>query len=326
MHALTLAELHRRADAFDEAVAATPGIDHFCSSSAWILPAQAALMPPREPWLFDGEHGYVVMMRGRHPDGWHYIEPFESMWGLACPIIGGASERLAPAFVDLCRRRQRAWDVALLSGVASGSDLCAALVAHLAPHYELRLGPRAIRHVTDLSGGMDGFLGRRSRNFRKALRRALRAATEAGIGFEPAHARDARAAMTVYERIVRVEARSWKGRVGVGITAGPMHDFYRVMVPQLAARGRLRVMFARRDGDDIGYILGAVWLDTYRGLQFSFDAGYRDLALGNLCQYHQIAALCDEGVARYDLGTDMDYKRRWADGTQDTISLIVLRR
>lgn len=326
MHALTLAELHRRAGAFDRAVAATPGIDHFCSSSTWVLPAQAALMPPREPWLFCGEHGYVVMMRGRHPDGWHYIEPLESMWGLACPVIGADSEHLAPDFAALCRRRERAWDVALLSGLASGSALCAALVAHLAPHYELRLGPRAIRHVTDLRGGMDAFLGRRSRNFRKALRRALRGADEAGITFEPAHATDPGAAVDVFERIVRVEARSWKGRMGVGITAGPMHDFYRMMVPDLAEHGRLRVMFAGREGEDIGYILGAVWLDTYRGLQFSFDAAYRDLALGNLCQYHQIAELCDEGVTRYDLGTDMDYKRRWADGTQDTISLIALRR
>jgi Acetyltransferase (GNAT) domain len=326
MRALTLDELDRRADAFDEVVASMPDIDHFCSSSAWILPAQAALMPRRRPWLFEGEHGYVAMMRGQHPDGWSYVEPLESMWGLACPLIGRDSALVATAFVGLCRERAGEWDVALLSGLAPGSTLCVRLVKQLAPHYELRLGPRAVRHVAELDGGIDAFLARRSRNFRRALRRALRDAEDAGIEFEPARPADAATALAVYERIVRVEARSWKGLVGVGIDSGTMHDFYRDMLPRLAAHDRLRAIFARRQDQDIGYILGAVFLGTYRGLQFSFDHDDRALGLGNLCQYRQILALCDEGVTRYDLGTDMEYKRRWSDTTHDTISLIALRR
>lgn len=326
MDALTLDELDRRADAFDEVVASMPDIDHFCSSSAWILPAQAELMPPRRPWLFQGEHGYVAMMRGQHPDGWCYVEPLESMWGLACPLIGRDSALLVASFVGLCRERVDDWEVALLSGVTPGSPLCLSLVKQLAPRYELRLGPRAVRHVAELGGGVDTFLAHRSRNFRRALRRALRDAEAAGVEFEQVRPVDAAAALAAYERIVGVEARSWKGLVGVGIDNGTMHGFYRDMLPRLAAHDRMRVIFARRQGRDIGYILGAVFLGTYRGLQFSFDDGDRALALGNLCQYRQIVALCDEGVSRYDLGTDMEYKRRWSDTTHDTISLIALRR
>jgi hypothetical protein len=326
MHALTLDELDRRADAFDEVVASMADIDHFCSSSAWILPAQAALMPPRAPWLFQGEHGYVAMMRGQHADGWSYVEPLESMWGLACPLIGRDSALMAASFTDLCRAHAGEWDVALLSGVRPGSRLCLALVEQLAPRFELRLGPRAVRHVAELGGGVDAFLARRSPNFRRSLRRALRDAEAAGIEFETVHATDAAAALAAYERIVQVEARSWKGLGGVGIDTGTMHDFYRDMLPRLAAHDRLRVIFARREDRDIGYILGAVFLGTYRGLQFSFDDDHRALALGNLCQYRQILALCDEGVSRYDLGTEMEYKRRWSDTTHDTISLIAIRR
>jgi CelD/BcsL family acetyltransferase involved in cellulose biosynthesis len=130
----------------------------------------------------------------------------------------------------------------------------------------------------------------------------------------------------VYERIVRVEARSWKGLGGVGIDSGSMHEFYRAMLPRLARHDRLRVIFARREGRDVGYILGAVFLGTYRGLQFSFDDEDRELALGNLCQYRQILALCDEGVTRYDLGTDMEYKRRWAEAQFETTLLVVVAR
>jgi len=326
MDALTLDELDRQADSFDEVVAAMHGIDHFCSSSAWILPAQAELMPPRTPWLFHGEHGYVAMMRGRHPDGWHYVEPLESMWGLACPVIGRASAAMAASFVGLCHERQSEWEVALLSGIAPGSTLCMELTKQLARRYELRMGPRAVRHVAELGGGVDAFLARRSRNFRRALRRSLRDAEAAGVVFEPARATDPAAADALFQRIVHVESQSWKGMSGVGIQGGTMHGFYRDMVPRLAVRDRLRVIFARHEGRDVGYILGAVFLGTYRGLQFSFDADYRVMALGNLCQYQQIRALCQEGVTRYDLGTDMEYKRRWADTTLDTISLIAIRR
>ena len=326
MRALTLDELDRQADAFDEVVASMPDVDHFCSSSAWILPAQAQLMPPRQPWLFQGEHGYVAMMRGQHPDGWSYVEPLESMWGLACPLIGRDSARLAADFVALCRERADDWEVALLSGVAPGSPLCLSLVKQLATRHELRLGPRAVRHVAEIGDGVDAFLARRSRNFRRSLQRALRDAEAAGVAFEPAQPTDASTALAVYERIVCIEARSWKGLVGVGIDSGTMHGFYRDMLPRLATHARLRVIFARREDRDIGYILGAVFLGTYRGLQFSFDDDDRELALGNLCQYRQILALCDEGVTRYDLGTDMEYKRRWSDTTHDTISLIALRR
>ena len=42
-------------------------------------------------------------------------------------------------------------------------------------------------------------------------------------------------------------------------------------------------------------------------------------------QYHQIVALVDEGVERYDLGTEMDYKRRWAEDIMETEMLVLVR-
>jgi hypothetical protein len=69
-----------------------------------------------------------------------------------------------------------------------------------------------------------------------------------------------------------VEARSWKAREGVGISAGPMRAFYQLMLPRLCARGQQRTLFARLGELDIGYVLGAVFEGEYRGLQFSYDA------------------------------------------------------
>ena len=63
----------------------------------------------------------------------------------------------------------------------------------------------------------------------------------------------------------------------------------------------------------------------YRGLQFSYNDDLGAHNIGGLLQYHQIGALCDEGVTRYDLGTEMDYKRRWAEDIMETEMLVLVR-
>jgi CelD/BcsL family acetyltransferase involved in cellulose biosynthesis len=97
------------------------------------------------------------------------------------------------------------------------------------------------------------------------------------------------------------------------------------MLPRLCALGQQRTIFARRGELDIGYILGAVMAGEYRGLQFSYDDEHAQLGIGGLLQFHQIAELCEEGVARYDLGTEMDYKRRWAEDLMETEMLVLVR-
>ena len=326
MHQQTLEELEELALSFDEAVEASPDIDRFCSSTRWILPAASALMPEREPWIFHGPSGWVAMMRGRHPEGWHYLEPFEASWGLACPLVGPDPEALAADFVHLCHRRRLDWNVLLLMGLPEDSELFRRVSKHLHPYYDLFRGQVTTRNVASLAGGLDGFLSRRSRNFRRALRRAEQKADDTGIEFLACEADDADSALELYERIVAIEQRSWKGQGGVGIDAGAMHRFYEAMIQILAMRGELRTVIARHEDRDIAYVLGGICGTQYRGLQFSFDHEFREYSLGNLCQYVQIIDLVEEGIETYDLGTDMDYKRRWAELRHDTTALIVYKR
>jgi CelD/BcsL family acetyltransferase involved in cellulose biosynthesis len=104
-----------------------------------------------------------------------------------------------------------------------------------------------------------------------------------------------------------------------------MREFYRSMLDSLAARTGLRVWFARLGDNDIAYTLGGVVGNAYRGLQFSFDDDYRELGLGNACQFHQLRELCDAGIEHYDLGTGGNYKHRWAE-QQVTSEALVVRR
>ena len=48
-------------------------------------------------------------------------------------------------------------------------------------------------------------------------------------------------------------------------------------------------------------------------------------SIGGLLQFHQVSELCDDGVGRYDLGTEMDYKRRWAEEIVETEMLVLVR-
>ncbi|HEX4453131.1 MAG TPA: GNAT family N-acetyltransferase [Kofleriaceae bacterium] len=311
------------ADDFDHEVARTPAIDRFCSSTAWVLAAAGALMPPRAPFSFRGQHGYFAAMRGVHPAGFPYIEPVELAWGLASPLIGADAAALVEEIVPVLAER-RDWQLAILSGLTVSGPQRRALDATLPPRWERRRGQPTIRHVASLDGGIDGFLSRRTREFRKSMRKSARAAAAASATFEIVRAGELDAD-ALYDRIQRVEAASWKSRDGVGIAAGPMRAFYAAMLPRLCRLGQQRTIFARVGDRDVGYILGAVMAGEYRGLQFSYDADVAQLGIGSLLQLEQIRELCAEGVLRYDLGTEMDYKRRWAEDIMETEMLVLVR-
>ena len=316
-------DIAAHADDFDREIAVTPAIDRFCSSSAWILAASVALMPPRVAFSFRGEHGFFAAMRGVHPAGFPYIEPIELAWGLASPLVGRDPQALAEEIVPVLAAR-RDWQLAILAGMTADGPQRIALERALPGGWERRRGTPTTRHVASLDGGIDGFLSRRSRDLRKSLRRSLRAGTECGLTFESVRTSPADAG-SLYERIQAVEARSWKAGEGVGISVGSMHVFYGKMLPRLCQLGQQRTLFARLNGRDIGYILGAVLDKEYRGLQFSYDDDHADLGLGGLLQYHQILELCSDGIERYDLGTEMDYKRRWAEDVMETEMLVLVR-
>lgn len=311
------------ADDFDQEIARTPAIDRFCSSSAWILAASSTLMPPRAPFSFRGAHGYFAAARGVHPAGFPYIEPIELAWGLASPMVGGDAEGLADEVVALLASR-RDWQLAILAGMVGDGPQRRALERVLPPRWERRHGTPTIRHVASLDGGVDGYLSRRPRELRKSLRKSLRSAAAAGITFEAVRAPPAEAD-ALYARIQDAESRSWKAREGVGISAGAMRAFYAAMLPRLCLLGQQRTIFARHGDRDVGYILGAVFDGEYRGLQFSYDDEHAAFGLGGLLQYHQILGLCEEGIGRYDLGTEMDYKRRWAEDVMETEMLVLVR-
>lgn len=320
MERLDFEGLSDRAAAFDADIAATPRIDGFCSSSAWVLPAQAAFAAEAEPFISHGPAGFVALMRLTLTDGRVVGLPLEAGWGLATPFAGPDPLALADQFAQML-----AWPDAptsyYLSGLEKDGPLFRAVIGRLVGDARFGLGHICERRVTRIDAGVDAWLGARSAKFRANLRRERRRADAAGYTWTWLRASADPAAL--FERIMRIEAESWKGREGVGVHLGQAREFYRRITHRLAATDQLRVLIGQHDGADVAYVLGGLFGATFRGLQLSYVAEHRPFALGNVAQLKTIEALCGDGVVDYDLGTEMEYKARWAPPGLTTVTLAV---
>ena len=214
------------------------------------------------------------------------------------------------------------WRVVLLTGLVPDSPLEDELRRAIGERHRLRNGPVMTRCRARLDDGAKALLERKPAKWQRDLRRAHRRARE--HGFEVVTAEGDLAAG--FERLMDIERRSWKGRSGSGLIEPELRRFYWRLSQRVGPLGRLRLLFARADDRDIGYILGHVRHTTYRGLQISYDNAYRSLSVGTLLQAFQIEQLAAEGVRVYDLGMEMAYKRRWADETLDTRTTVIIRR
>ncbi|MEM6731298.1 MAG: GNAT family N-acetyltransferase [Myxococcota bacterium] len=321
---MSLEAFERHRGHFDGLVAKTPDIDGFCSSTDWVVPAHHALMPERDARIWRGDEGYLALSLAVAEDGRRFLQPLEAAWCLACPLIGSNTDALAKRSAQLLHAVRESFDLALLCGLTPNSRFLARVARALVPFFELRQGPSTVRHIANLGEGVERYLGRRSRNFRRSLERARRRCENVGITYEHIDRAGPIDPDTLYHRIIDVERRSWKGREQSGITEGGMRELYRRIVVRLASRRTLELSFARHEGRDVAYILGGRFGNSYRGLQFSFDSAYERLSLGNVIQLETMRRLEHEGIVDYDLGTDVPYKSRWADRQHETIMLVVV--
>lgn len=321
---LDLSQFETAADDFDADVANTLEIDQFCSSSFWTLPAAIELMLPRTPAIMRGTEGWLAFMRGEHAGSGRYLEPLESSWGLACPLIGRDPTNLVEWFAEVLEQSRTQWDLTLLAGIPSGSQLLINIAHILSKRFRVLRHAQSSRHVASLVGGMDAFLSRRTVNFRRSLQRAQINAQRLQLHYEHHCPNDVNTALALFDRVQSIERDSWKGIEEVGIATGSFGAFYRNMVPRLARRGALHVLFVQHEGNDIAFLLGGLFGDTFRGLQASFKEQHRAWSLGNLCQFAMLERL-PKHVRYYDLGSaGLQYKTRWAEQTITSEVLVVL--
>lgn len=336
MESRSLDGLHAARSRWDDAAAATPGIDRWCTSAPWLLGVHRAFAGALDrggrddALVAEGEHGWVALQPMVVEGSVTALVPLDHVWGFASAVVGpGGTIRRHATDAVAWMLADDWWRVAFLSGAIAGEALDGALIEALVPHCRVLVGDETVRCVASLDDGPDAWLSRRATSFRRNIRQAERRAAREGVAVTIADPRAPDEVERVIERLHAVEQRSWKGIEGSGIESPEMAALYASVAHDLAPSGALRVAFAQHDGVDLGFVLGGVLGGpddrSYRGLQLSFAEEARAFGIGRLLQWHEIQRLADEGVRTYDLGMDMEYKREWSDGTVVTRTLVAVR-
>ncbi|MGI9613732.1 MAG: GNAT family N-acetyltransferase [Acidimicrobiales bacterium] len=327
MNVFTLAEIDAKSSEIEAALEATDEIDRWCSGPDWVIPVHHGFAPDASTLLLEttasATPGFALLARYRLADGRRMLAGLEPLWGFASPLIGSDIGVLASSLATHLSIDD-GWDVLVLPGMPmpeTPTAFTAEVVRALGTLGEVRIGEGMTRQVVDLADGYDEWLARRSRTFRRNLRHAAERAAREGVTYESVSDYDG-----VFERLLAVEERSWKGADDSGITSSEMRATYAAMTERLASQGRLRAHVARCGGEDIGYIVGGVRAGRYRGLQLSFVQEAESLSVGHLLQSHQLQLLVtDDEAVSYDLGMDFEYKRRWADRTVTSFTVVIER-
>lgn len=319
---VSLEQLDRLSSKLEGLVDQSPMIDRWCSGPDWSIPTNRAFAPDCERYVVgDPARGVALLARYRSEDKSTTISGLEPLWGFGSPLLGDDPVGLTKQMAAVLEGDQD-WDVLVLPGLAVSTEILNDIAAVLTTLGEVGVGIAIEREVADLRLGHEPWLERRSPRFRRNLRRAERAAEEAGIAFS-----DVSADNNTFYRLLAIEERSWKGKEASGIAAPEMGRLYEELMLRLARAGRLRLTVAQRDGHDVGFILGGVRNDIYRGLQLSYDEDVASLSVGHLLQWRELGKLADsDDVAWYDLGMSIEYKAQWSDHRIPSPVLIVTRR
>lgn len=292
--------------------------DPFCCSSNWQLSFHEAFSPKRHLLIRHSDDSLVAFAEKMFSPENIYLTPIETLWFFGNNVLGPQGlGLLRDTLIDIERHYAPTFPKIVISALPPQGVIYKELRKTFSSEFEFSQQSSGIQCAASLAEGFDGFLSRRSANHRRKLKKQSRHAAEQGVTFERHCPASGSAVDAIYDRMLSVELSSWKGIEQCGMAEPQPRKFYNVMLRRMAASQGARIMFARHDDKDIGFIFGGMTGNIYRGQKFSFDDDWTHASIGNLLQLEQIRWLCEEGARRYDmgplLGVHMDYKRHWTE-------------
>ena len=202
-----------------------------------------------------------------------------------------------------------------ISGIQEDSLHAKVLFKYFSTLYDFFRREVLAQCSASLQDGVDGWLSRRSSNFRAKLKKARRKGNH--FKFERHQPQSLSEAVSLYQRMLAIEEKSWKGIDHCGMAESPSREFYGKLITELSKSGNAKVIIAKDENKDIGFIFGSCLGPYYRGQQFSFDQKYAKYSLGNLMQFEKIVWLCENDIKHYDMGPitgpRMAYKEHWTE-------------
>ncbi|GHU05017.1 hypothetical protein FACS1894205_4240 [Alphaproteobacteria bacterium] len=301
-----------------EAAIRTEQADPFCCTAAWQLSFHDAFSPKRRLFVKESSNGVLAFAEKIFTPEQIYLTPIEPLWFFGCPLLGeGSVSMLSEAMGAIEKTYAPQFPRIMISGIRPNSVLSRRLARAFSDRFDLFLHSMEVQCAASLAGGIDGFLSRRSANHRKKIKKESRKAQENGIYFERVVPSSPQESEAIYSRMLSVERASWKGTGRCGMAETPSRQFYGIMLQRLSVLKEARIVFAKQENEDIGFIFGGMAGNIYRGQQFSYDEKWEKFSVGNLMQQEQITWLCEEGAERYDMGpltgSRMGYKIHWTE-------------
>ena len=310
---------------WDEIAAIAQLPDPQSCGSAWQLTAFACSRRSGAPIVLrqtrDSQIAFALTpaLRGCH------FGPLEAHWNFGSPVLGPDGVALLVDCIQQLRKDLKPEQLQIsVPGLEPGGRH-ARQIDKAFPNVRTRVQhPQA---SASLEGGIEGWLSRRSGNFRHNLKRAQRRANDAGIWFERKSPRTETEAAACYDRMLKVEQRSWKGPAREGLLA--LSKFYRMLLIAYAERDAARVVFARRDEEDVGFCFGGARFGVYRGQQTSYSEQVARLSIGTLMHFETAKWLAEDGASLQHFGPVehmMLYKASFCEAESPSVVKTILIR
>jgi hypothetical protein len=277
--------------------------DPFCCLPSWQLSFHDAFSPNRRLLIKECSNNVIAFAEKVISPESIYLTPIEPLWFFGNPLLGRHSVDLfSDTLVDIEKIYSPIFPKIVISGIRPNGSLYRRLRKRFDGKFDFILHSSGIQCASSLHGGLDGFLSRRSSNHRRHLKKQGKRVSGNDISFERHSPASNQEAEDVYSRMISVELASWKGIEQCGMAEQRPKKFYGIMMKRLAFSKSARVIFAKHEGEDIGFIFGGMAGETYRGQQFSYDEKWRTASIGNMMQLEKIKWLCEEGAKKYDMG------------------------
>ena len=193
------------------------------------------------------------------------------------------------------------------------SGTLAVAVAGSCPYVDLIMQPENI----------DRMLGK---HLRSDLRRARRKAEALGaVDFEVIAPQSETELLYLYEKFLRVEEPSWKGRAGTSLSLDPQRQaFFREYGTRATGKGILRMARMRIDGETVAMQYAVECGERFWLLKVGYDEAYRKCSPGHLLMYETLRYTAEKGLRTYEfLGGAADWTKRWTRTERPTVTVDV---
>lgn len=176
----------------------------------------------------------------------------------------------------------------------------------------------------DIRGSWEGYLGGKSKKFRKNLRTSRNKLQSQGELIYR-HYRSEPEALARLDDHLAVERKSWRASKHIGMGRSPRHElFYRAVAEQFHRDGQFALHLLYLDGVPIASTWGVAYDGTYFALYIAHDSEWNSFSPGTYLESLEIESSFGQGWHTYDpLGGFNSNKSRWADNAVQTQHLVV---